>query len=64
MPFCRSVHAVDDQHVVLAVEGQRQPVLAVGGVIGHVADLAERLDQVLRRVAVILDDQKAHAPVP
>ena len=56
-------HAVDDQDVVLPVERQAEPVLAVGGVVGHVADLAEGLDQVVGRVAVIFDDEEAHAAI-
>ena len=56
-------HAVDDQHVVGAVERQREPVLAVGGPVRHVADLAERLDEIFRGVAVILDDEQAHGRV-
>ena len=53
-------HAVDDQHVVAAVERQREAVLAVGRVFGHMADLAERLDEIVRRVAVVFDDEQAH----
>ena len=53
-------HAVDDQHVILAVERHRQAVLAVGGGVGDMADFAERLDQIVGGVAVVLDDQKAH----
>ena len=54
-------HAVDDQHVVFAVERQREALLAVGGVIGDMADLAEGVDEIVRGVAVIFDDQQAHA---
>ena len=53
-------HAVDDQHVVLAVQRQREALLAVGREIGHVADLAEGLDQVVGGVAVVFDDQETH----
>ena len=40
-------HAVDDQHVVLPPDREREPLLAVGGEIRDVADLAKRLDQVV-----------------
>ncbi len=53
-------HAVDDQHVVVAVERQREAVLAVGRLVGDVADLAEGLDEVVRGVAVVFDDEQAH----
>ena len=59
-PVALGQHAVDDQHVVLAVERHGQAVLAVGGGVGDMADLAERLDQIVGGVAVVLDDQKAH----
>ena len=42
------------------VERQGVALLAVGGVIGDMADLAERLDQIVGRVAVVFDDEKAH----
>jgi hypothetical protein len=37
--------------------------------VGHMADLAERLDQVFSRIAVVFDDQQSHcvhrnAPAP
>ncbi len=38
----------------------REPFLAVGRVLGDVADLAEGLDQVVGGVAVVFDDQEAH----
>src|SRR3984957_19079660 len=57
-------HAVDDQHVVLAVERHGLAFLAVGRLVGDMADLAERLDQVFGRVAVVLDDEKAHDVLP
>ena len=62
-PVALGQHAVDDQHVVVAVERQREPVLAVGGPVGHMADLAEGLDQIIRGVAVVLDDEQAHGRV-
>src|ERR1700692_3270090 len=57
-------HAVDDQHLVLAVERQRLAFLAVGRLIGDMADLAERLDQIIGRVAIVLNDEKAHDVLP
>jgi hypothetical protein len=57
-------HAIDDQHVVLAVKRERQALLAVGRAIGDMADLAERLDQIIGGVAVVLDDEKAHGRSP
>ena len=54
-------HAVDDQHVVVAVEREREALLAVGRLVRDMADLAKRLDQIVGRVAVVFDDQKAHA---
>src|SRR6202051_2086441 len=57
-------HAVDDQHVVLAVERQRLAFLAVGRLVGNMADLAERLDQIIGRVAIVLNNEKAHAVLP
>ena len=71
MPLARSVadhrqavalgqHAVDDQHVVVAVERQREPLLAVRRLVGDMADLAEGLDQIVGGVAVVFDDQQAH----
>jgi hypothetical protein len=53
-------HAVDHQHVVAAIFGQRETILAIEGVFGHVPDLAERLDQIVRRFAVIFDNEQAH----
>ena len=53
-------HAVDDQHVVLAVERLREPFLAVGGEVGHMPDLAEGLDQIVGGIAVVFDDQETH----
>jgi hypothetical protein len=44
----------------LPLERERQTLLAVGGLIGDMADLAEGLDQIIGRVAIILDYQKAH----
>ena len=53
-------HAVDDQDVVLPVERQRQPLLAVRRLVGDMADLAEGPGDVVGRVAVVFDDQEAH----
>src|SRR5262249_3135607 len=53
-------HAVDDEHVVAAVKAERKPLLAVDRVIGHMADLAKRLNEIVGRVTIILDDEQAH----
>ena len=44
----------------MTVERHGQAVVAICSGIGDMADLAERLDQVIRGVAVVLNDQKAH----
>src|SRR5450631_3659558 len=59
-PVALGQHAVDDEHVILAVERHRQTVIAVIGGVGDMTDLTERLDQIVGGVAVVLDDQKAH----
>ncbi len=56
-------HAVDDQHVVVAVERERQTRLAVAGELGHVAGLAQRLLQIVGGFAVVLDDKQAHGGI-
>ncbi len=53
-------HAIDDQDVVLAVHRQREPLLAVGGEVGNVPDLAEGLDQIVGGIAIVFDDQQTH----
>ena len=53
-------HAVDDQHVVLPVEGQRQALLAVRRLVGDMADLPEGPGDVVGGVAVVFYDQQAH----
>ena len=53
-------HAIDDQHVVVAVAGQRQALLAVRRLVGDVADLAEGLGEVVGSVAVVFYDEQAH----
>ena len=42
----------------------RLAFLAVGRLVGDMADLAERLDQVIGRVAIVLNDEKAHDVLP
>ena len=56
-------HAVHHQHVVIAAVGQREALLAVGGEIGDVPDFAKRLDEIVGGVAVVFDNQKAHAGI-
>src|SRR5262249_58544535 len=53
-------HAVDDEHIVLAVKRQREAFLAVEGLIGNVADFAKRLGEIIRSVVIILDDEQTH----
>ena len=53
-------HAVDDQHVVLAVERVGEALLTVGRQIGDVADLAKGLGQVVGGIAIVFDDQETH----
>src|SRR5262249_9370965 len=53
-------HAIDDQHVVLAVKRMRQPFLAVAGEIRNMTDLAKRLREIIGGIAVIFDDQETH----
>ena len=48
----------------MAVERQGQALLAVGRVVGDVADLAEGLGEIVGGVAVVFDDQKAHGDPP
>ena len=71
MPLLRSVaddrqpvelgqHAIDDQHVILAVERMGEALLAVGRQVGDVADLAKGLHQVVGGIAVVFDDQETH----
>ena len=57
-------HAVDDEDVVVPALGHAVSVEPVGRVIHHVARLAEGLDEVGRRLAIILDDQDAHGETP
>jgi adenine deaminase len=44
----------------LTVKRESEAFLAVGRAIGDVADLAERLHQIVGGVAVVLDNEKAH----
>src|SRR5208282_3804209 len=63
-PIALRQHAIDDQHVVLTVERKRQAFLAIGGLVGDMADLAERLDEIIGRVAIIFNNEKAHGVMP
>ena len=38
----------------------REAVLAVAGEVGHVADLAERLHQVVGGITIVFDNQQTH----
>ena len=53
-------HAVDDQHVVAAIRRHRRTGIAVGGVVGHVSRLAQRLGKVGRGFLVVLDQKYPH----
>ena len=50
-------HSVHDQDVVLTVSRHGEAVVAIHSRIGDVPDLAERLYQVVRGVAVVLNYQ-------
>ena len=62
-PVALGQHAVDHQHVVVAAVGEREAFLAVAGEIGDVADFAKRLHEIVGGLAVVFDDQKAHAGI-
>ena len=53
-------HSVDDQHVVFALQGQREALLAVSGLVGHVPDLAKSARDVVSGIAVIFDNEDSH----
>ncbi len=53
-------HAVDDQDVVLAVDRVGETLLAVSREVGDVAYLAERLGEIVGRIAIVFDDEKSH----
>ena len=53
-------HAIDDQHVILAVERVGESLLAVGRQVGDMPDLAECLRQIVGGVAIVFDDQETH----
>src|SRR5271166_2297675 len=53
-------HPVDDRDVIAALRRHVVSGDAVDGVIDHMAGLAERFDQVGRRVAVVFNDKNAH----
>ena len=59
-PVTLGQHAVDDQNVVAAIGGHRRTGLAVAGVVGDMAGLAQGFHQKCGRVAVILDQQDSH----
>ena len=56
-PVAARQHAVDDQHVVVDWLGKREAGFAVGGEVGSVAGLGQRLLQVIGGLAVVLDDR-------
>jgi hypothetical protein len=37
-----------------------EPFLAIGGKVGDVADLAERLGEILGGIAIVFDDEQTH----
>src|SRR5262245_54038953 len=53
-------HAVDDQHVILTPEGHGEAIVTIRRGVGDVTHLTEGLDEIIRSVAVVLDDQEAH----
>ena len=52
---------VEDDRVVGLGVAEEMPLLAVEGVVDDVAGLAQRLAELLVQVAVVLDDEYAHA---
>ena len=60
-PIALGQHAVDDKHLVVAVLGQGETIFTIGRVLGNVADFAEGFDQIVRGVAVVFDNEQAHA---
>ncbi len=55
-------HAVDHQHVKILFQRPKEPVLAVADALGAMAALAESLDQISRRLGVVLNNQNTHEP--
>ncbi|MDF9790544.1 hypothetical protein M2440_001245 [Methylorubrum extorquens] len=53
-------HAIDDQHVVIALTGERIAVEAVARMVHRVPGFPERFDQIGGGLAVVLDDEQAH----
>ena len=47
-------------HDIFTPEDLSDEHLAVGRMVGHMADLAERLDEVFGGIAVVFDDQQTH----
>jgi len=62
MPSSLGIHPVDDQHVEAALVRGGEAGLAVGRVDALMAGLGEAARHRLRRLGVVLDDQKPHAP--
>ena len=52
-------HAIDGHHGVLAAAGERETVVAVDGEIDAVAAGRERLDELIGRLRIVLDDENA-----
>ena len=57
-------HAVDDQQVERPDRSHQQAFPPVLGDLGAVPALAQTLGQILRRIAIVLDDQNAHGVGP
>ena len=53
-------HAVDDQHVVGLAGREKEPVAAVGGVIDHMAVLAQAVGDVVGGLLVVFDEENLH----
>ena len=53
-------HPVHHQHVVSAVYGHHQPVLAIGGMIGDMAVLAQATHDVGGGLHIVFDHQHLH----
>ena len=53
-------HAVDDENVVEVFQRQGEAILAIGGVVGHMAAFLQALDEPGGGVAVIFNYEYAH----
>lgn len=53
-------HTVDDQHVITAAFGHGITFQTIRGMVGDMADLAQRLGQIGRSLGIIFDDQESH----